>query len=254
VALRRAYTVKDDDVIHVPRWLMMEIPLPSFETFTRVLGWFSEQAQVWLKIVSNPNSFLSEIDLSSPATFGSSVKFLFFVIATILIIQIPIDKLMWHINPFDATAEICDVVLILIAITIFSFAVYVFGKGLGGKGSAYSTLGSMFYATAFLPFLYLLHYIDRIDPAFREAILTGKIYDASVVSELNISRIVVVSLIQLPVIIYIFAKLAEIVKFLHRFGSFRAFLVVGLAGIAEQAYEYFIWLPLFAEIVKGLRP
>jgi hypothetical protein len=118
------------------------------------------------------------------------------------------------------------------------------------QGRLFSTLVFMFYSTAFMPFIYLTHYVDRMGPAVRRVMLNEKILDPSAVLEINPAILVVGGLIQLPVIIYVIAKSAQVVKFVHRIGYFRAVMVICLAGMVEQIYEYLIWIPLLGEVIK----
>lgn len=229
---------------------MTEIPLPSFEILTKFYNWLTEQAKVWFFVVSDTKTFLSGLDLNSTTTLGRSVQLLSFSVALIVVSTFPIDALLWRIRPFDATATILDLILIILSIIIFSVSVYLFSKCLLGKGRLAASIASMFYATAFMPFLYLLHYLDRLDPDFRKLILSGDYFGQSAIQTLYNPRSIIVALIQLPVFIYVTIKIVNIVRFVHEIDIIRAIIVVCLAGIVEQSYEYVVLTPIFAEIVR----
>jgi hypothetical protein len=238
----------------------MEMPLPSFETLTKVSGWIGEQATTWLMIVRSPLTFLSGTDINSTAVFGRSIGFVAFILVVTEIISLPIDALMWHFNVLEVTYQLSNFVLSALSISIFSFAVLFFGRMLRGKGEAVAVITSMFYAAAFYPFVNLAgnyitvpasdfqkYVMQVLARGFSQADMSGISYSGAV-------AFTITSWIQILIVCWLIAKLVPIVKFVHKIGAGRAFIVIALAGCIEQVYEVFIWVPLIMGLAKNAPP
>src|SRR6266566_4945081 len=106
----------------------------------------------------------------------------------------------------------------------------------------------MFYSSAFVPIALITHYLTRIDPANRKAILTG---DANDLTVLNSPLVFIGSLAFIAVSIWIIVKLIRLIKVVYGVGRFRSLIVIGIAAGVEQLYERFVWLPFFVELMKS---
>jgi len=182
------------------------------QTHTKISGWVQRQATIWLSVVKNPKEFIAGTDINSPKALGDSIQFLFFIIACITVLGLPlsISNAQGKITIFSlAYYVIASTVLLLVRVLLFTMAVHFSAKVMRGKGSVSRTTTSMFYAAAFLPMILLFNY--------GSAIITAK----------EIAFLV----IALPALAYVVTKLVSLVKFIFSVGTIRALIAVG-AGVA----------------------
>jgi len=232
---------------------MAELPFPSFETLAKVSGWIREQAAIWLAVVRNPLSFLSGVDMYSNAALGQSTGFLAFVLAANAIIKVPFDALEMHFNVLDVTYQLSDFVLTAISILIFSYSIFFFGKMLRGKGTPVAVMNSMLFAAAFYPLFNALGNIAGATSGdyYKQLLQTVANHGVLVAPTQHPVAAIAYGFIMLPIVIWIISKLVPIVKSVHKIGSFRALIVLSLAGVAEQIYEGLVWIPLIMGLSKG---
>jgi hypothetical protein len=195
---------------------MGAISLPSFETHTKIiLEWVQRQATIWLSVVKDPKEFIAGTDINSPKALGDSIQFLFFIIVCVTVLGLPLGIFLARekITIFSLTSySIGSTVVLLLRVLLFTMAVHISAKVIGGKGSVSRTATSMFYAAAFLPMILLINYGD------------WAINDPD-------TKAIAFFVVALPAIAYVVTKLVFLVKFIFSVGTIRALIAVG-AGVA----------------------
>jgi hypothetical protein len=226
---------------------MSELPIPSLATLERLSGWAGEQAAVFVSVLQNPRRFYLEKVEPSPDPIPGALKFFAFIVLVCFVILVPINAILFNINVLDVKLAISATMPFLVAVALFSSLIFLFGKLVGGKGTFRLTLAGMLYFSAFLPFIYLVDYIALTDPDFRAAMLArnmeyfGK--DMALVPRIG-------SWIGFAVIVFLAVRMLPLVKVIHRIGFVRAAIVIALTGSVYELYEFFVWMPFFAQLVK----
>jgi len=230
---------------------LADIPQPSLETPTRISGWVQRQAAIWFSVLKDPKEFVAGTDIDSQQALGNSIQFLFFIVVCSIVIGWPHDLFIVHLSIFTPTYYFMQTLLIFLEMLMFSFAVHFSAKAMGGKGSVSRTMTSMFYAAGLYPISVLLGYLDVLDPATKEDILRGKVDWETDVAP---SAVVALFAVILPVIAYIATKLVSVIKFVFSFGTIRAVIALAVAGIVDAIYQFSLQMPIFAEMVKSVKP
>ena len=230
---------------------LADIPQPSLETPTRISGWVQRQAAIWFSVLKDPKEFVAGTDIDSQQALGNSIQFLFFIVVCSIVIGWPRDLFIGHLSIFTPTYYFMQTLLIFLEMLMFSFAVHFSAKAMGGKGSVSRTMTSMFYAAGLYPISVLLGYLDVLDPATKEDILRGKVDWETDVAP---SAVVALFAVILPVIAYIATKLVSVIKFVFSFGTIRAVIALAVAGIVDAIYQFSLQMPIFAEMVKSVKP
>jgi hypothetical protein len=105
----------------------------------------------------------------------------------------------------------------------------------------------MLYFSAFMPFLYIPDYIALIDTDYRAAFLARNM---EYFSQHMALVPFIGSLIQMFIAIYLVVRLFPLVKVIHKVEFVRAAIIIFLTGSVYELYEYFVWIPFFAELVR----
>ena len=59
--------------------------------------------------------------------------------------------------------------------------------------------------------------------------------------------------VTLPATAYIATKLVSVIKFVFSFGTIRAAVALAVAGIVDATYQFYLQMPMFAEMVKSVK-
>jgi hypothetical protein len=229
---------------------LADIPQQSLETPTKISGWVQQQARIWFSVLKDPKEFVAGTDIDSQQALGNSIQFLFFIVVCSLVINWPLDLYTGHLSIFNPTYYLTLTLLIFLEILTFGFAVHVSAKAMGGKGSVSRTLTSMFYAAALYPIWVLSGYMNLFDPTWKGDMLRGRIdLNGDWATSAMIADFAVVLLVA-----YIATKLVPVIKFVFSFGTIRAVIAFAVAGFVNTIYNYYLWVPIFAELVKSIKP
>jgi hypothetical protein len=222
--------------------------LPSFETLTKLSGWATRQAAIFPRIWANPTSFFDEVSTLEGDPLPASISFFAFVIVVCFVINLPIDVAMWKVNPFSAPFVISDTVLTVLAVVLFCLGIYVGGRVLGGKANLRETMAAMLFASAFMPLVELTKYLSRLDAGYRTALMNVRFDDPSVFFS---PMILLASVVQTVLLVYIVVKLVPLVKRIQSFGSIRAVTTICVAGFIHQAYTFLVDIPIGREMLAS---
>jgi len=229
---------------------LADVPQPSVETPTEISGWVQRQAAIWFSVLKDPKEFLARTDIDSQQALSKSIQFLVFIVVLSTVINWPHDLFIGHLSIFSPTYYLIQTVLLVLEMLVFSFVVHFSAKAMGGKGSVSRTMTSMFYAAGFYPIWSLLGYFDILDPATKEAWLRGNI---DWQKDMPASAWVALFAVTLPVTAYIATKLVSVIKFVFSFGTIRAAVALAVAGIVDATYQFYLQMPMFAEMVKSVK-
>ena len=223
---------------------MAEIPLPSLETLSKISGWFGEQAKTWLAIVRNPVVFLSELDLASQDVLASSLKFFFCVLLATHIIHIPLFSILYHLDAFDAATAISLFFVFALQVVLFGYCIYAFGRLLRGNGTLMATFISTFYISAFLPIMILASVPAAVqEVVYRNAFHVDPLFDNNGYLKPSPTYLLLLA-VWLAAQIYVVIKIVPVVKYVHKFDTFRALAVLGGACLVYFAYLWLVFWPL----------
>jgi hypothetical protein len=225
---------------------MADFPFPTFATLEKLYGWATEQATVFGLVLPNPAKYYTTEIAPLPHPLPSAIKFLAFVVLVASVFTMPIDAILWKINVFDLRLVISGTVLFLISVALFSFTVYWVGRLIGGRGDLPHSLAAMFHSAAFIPILMAPNYLTRLDPDFRTAMLTEDVASARLDSPL----LVLGALLEAAITIWIVVKVVPVIRVVHGVGGLRALAIMATAGALYMLYEWVVWLPFFAELLK----
>ena len=217
---------------------MPDLQLPSFSTFEKLYGWFTEQMAIFVRVLGSQSNYYSESVATTDNPTLPSISFFAFVILLLFIVNGPIDTALWKVPIFDASIALSTFVPLIFAVILFILLVYWSAKFLGGKGDLRHSFAGLIYSSAFMPFLYATHLITQLDPEYRKVILNGK-FTADMFQ--NVSPLSMIgSVLEVACLIWIIAKLVPLIRIIHSLSTFKAFIAVAFGGIGEQLYEYFV--------------
>jgi len=92
--------------------------------------------------------------------------------------------------------------------------------------------------------LCLTQIVYILNPAIPQAMITGAPPTFSPIEIFG-------STLQLAALIWIVVKLVPLIKIVHEVGRLRALLIIAVAAVVDGLYEWFVWMPFFAEMVKS---
>jgi hypothetical protein len=228
-----------------------QLSLPSFETLTKLSGWASEQGIVFLSIITGgPKNYLIGVRSASQDILPKSVKFAAFVVLVSVVITVPIDSAMLKLDVFSPKVIAFNVVGAILCISIFTVGMHFCCRMLRGKGAFGDTLPAMLFSAAYLPFFFLIDYLEYTDPAIVQSMRSEE-FSPFTLQMSSVPYFIFVIFIECLFFVYIWIKLTPVVAVVHSFGRFRSSLAVALNGILFLSIYYLTLLPVAAAFVKS---
>jgi len=225
----------------------MGLPIPSKEFINELGVFFKEQFSVWLKVVKNPISVISNCDPESSQSFIESARFALFVYALVIFVALPGLVLFYKANIKNPIFFIVDFISYGLILLTFGAMLHLSAKIMFAKGWLSFSLLASGYLAAFWPILQMTDYLLLPSPHLR----------ASVTGE-NVSEVLPVDiivffmlLVLLPSIAwYLIAKTVPVVKHIYSVGTIRAAIISLLAFGMLVIVSQLAFLPIMQESIK----
>jgi len=209
------------------------------ETVLFVARFAQEQFLTWLRILENPLSVLSEVDLRSPDSLLSALRFALFVYIATWMVAIPDMVRYQKTNPLDLTTFLVDLVTTGLLFLWVGLTLFLSGRTLRGRGTLFANIIAGLYLTAIYP---IIKVADYFTPLWRET--------RQMVPWAIGARLITMSVIVFGVATLFVRQAVPTLRHIHAFGPVRATMATLLCmGLIVTAY-YFVLDPLFLEPVR----
>lgn len=196
------------------------------------------QCSLWVAMLGNPLSVVSQGDLDSEAAVSRATGFFLFIYAVVLLLRVPFFDIFLGVDMRAPLNFLALLVLNAVSIAVFVLILYGCAKILLGHGSLRSAAITGIYLTAFWPFFMLTAYLSGMNLQIRASLssrVSGWWFMEPVTGLTSVAML-------LFLFFYLIIKSVPAVKYVHRVGNIRAIIICGF-GYA-LAFEIQNWLVL----------
>lgn len=204
---------------------------------------------MWARILENPIREISQVDFTAADAAFDAAKFLVFVLALTLAVEIPIDVAFTQIRIQEPAVLLALVISDAISILMIGPLLYFPAKLVFGRGTFSACFFTGAYLSAFWPVATLFDYVLWSDKWARGIILSGldlsKLLTPGPEDE---HMLISAFLLCTGLVIWLLVKALPVVKSLHSIGAVRALIAIGIGYLAYAGLQ----LQIFGPMLEGL--
>lgn len=227
---------------------MSQLSFPSLETVGKLAEWCGEAGSTFLSVLAKgPAALFAEKERDLAAPLPDAFRLAAFVVVVSVVVSAPIEMAVLKHDILSPTIVMINLVFKALAITVFTIAVHISAKAVGGSAPFARMLPAMLYASAYYVFFNALGYLPASNPALVESLRSGGFPEGPAAEALIAENpsLAVTLLVCLVFGVYVVIKLTPLVASVHGVGRIRSLLAVLLGCALYFLVIRFAILPIW---------